>query len=147
MAWHNDLAGSLRMATRFTGRSGVRESLPMIVFAVVGFFALNFIWEELSLIYLLVILLPYTSTKWRRLHDLGRTGVWVLLPFAFILAAVALGTISTLRTPDVEFVGLGSLIIGLLGFFLTELIVLGVCLMPGQTEPNRFGPVPLREVP
>jgi uncharacterized membrane protein YhaH (DUF805 family) len=69
-----------------------------------------------------------------RLHDIGRSGWWVLAPIAFELGTVALGL--AFLTPEGFAVAAGLLTLATLALLLW----LGV--VPGQPNENRFGPAP-----
>jgi uncharacterized membrane protein YhaH (DUF805 family) len=51
--------------------------------------------EILTGVYLLAILVPFLAVTFRRLHDTGRSGVWILLcfvPFGAIFLIIFLAT-------------------------------------------------------
>jgi uncharacterized membrane protein YhaH (DUF805 family) len=111
----------------------------------------------LSNLWSLVTLLPWLAAAWRRLHDSGRPGWYVLLPWAFLLAVAlvmltSLGIFSVgIGSPQelmerVQSFGMGSFAaIFLLGWLLTfgSFIALIVWLCrPSDPGPNRFGPPP-----
>lgn len=69
-----------------------------------------------------------------RLHDLGKSGWWVLIPLAVELVAIAVA-ITTVSAEDGD-VLFGGAFLGIAGF----IVVLG--LIPGQPHANRFGDPP-----
>jgi uncharacterized membrane protein YhaH (DUF805 family) len=76
-----------------------------------------------------------------RLHDLGRSGWWIVLPIVGELAAVL--AISLMSHPTAELdndaiKGLATLA-GLVVLFLPTIALL---FIPGQQGPNRFGEAP-----
>jgi len=94
----------------------------------------------------LIIGLPVFQTLWtlgialggialgiRRLHDIDRTGFWLLTPFAFI-PVLFIGGVA-----DSEPI-LGLSFIVYIGFGITLFVF---SLLPGTKGANRFGPNPL----
>jgi uncharacterized membrane protein YhaH (DUF805 family) len=69
-----------------------------------------------------------------RLHDLGKSGWWVLIPLAIELVA-AVAAIAALSLED-AYIVFGGVFLAMAGF----VVVLG--LIPGQPHANRFGEPP-----
>jgi uncharacterized membrane protein YhaH (DUF805 family) len=69
-----------------------------------------------------------------RLHDLGKSGWWVVIPLALELGAVIVA-IAAFSAED-AYVLLGGAVLVFAGF----IVVLG--LIPGQPQANRFGEPP-----
>lgn len=69
-----------------------------------------------------------------RLHDLGKSGWWVLIPLGIELAAIVVAI--TAFPPEDASVIFGGVFLGVAGF----IVVLG--LIPGQPCANRFGEPP-----
>ena len=69
-----------------------------------------------------------------RLHDLGKSGWWVLIPLCVELGAVVVA-IAAFSTED-DYTLLGGAFVAIAGF----IFVLG--LIPGQPHVNRFGEPP-----
>lgn len=85
----------------------------------------------------LLTLVPQLAVSWRRMHDTGRPGWYVLLPAisAILLFVFALGNPNSALGP--------GLVIGLAAMALLFSIVILVWLaMPGQPGENRFGRAP-----
>ncbi len=85
----------------------------------------------------LAVLVPNLAVSVRRLHDIDRSGWWILMPLApYALAALL-------------FLGLQSFIIG---GVMALLVVVAVVVMlvwyctRGTAGPNRFGPDPLTDM-
>ena len=100
--------------------------------------------------------MPFLAVSWRRLHDIGRSGLWLLAPIAIL--TVGLGVVFLINMPVAEVkgglaatgnlklknpVGGLPLLIIVFGSFLTLLIWLCKKSQPG---PNKYGPNP-HEVP
>jgi len=98
----------------FRGRASQPEFWFWVLFAVIGAIATNtldaaiFVYHHglsplnspLSNIFTLVALLPSLAVATRRLHDVDRTGWWMLLVFTGIGIAVLLYWQSQEGTPD-----------------------------------------------
>jgi uncharacterized membrane protein YhaH (DUF805 family) len=69
-----------------------------------------------------------------RLHDLGKSGWWVLIPLGIELVAIVVA-IAVSSTEDAGIV-FGAVFLAVSGF----IVVLG--LIPGQPHANRFGDPP-----
>jgi len=103
----------------------------------------------------LVLLLPHFAAAWRRMHDTGRSGYYVLTPtlvsvaamlvaaFGLGLADMATGTLDSLLTSATLIVLIPLLIIGL----ISPLLVLWWLTRPSQTGPNTYGPNPHEVTP
>ncbi|HEX2825281.1 MAG TPA: DUF805 domain-containing protein [Burkholderiales bacterium] len=74
----------------FEGRSAREE---FWVFTLVNFIVslvLHFIFPLLGMIYALAVLLPGIGVGIRRLHDIGRSGWWLLISFVPLIGIVVL---------------------------------------------------------
>jgi uncharacterized membrane protein YhaH (DUF805 family) len=69
-----------------------------------------------------------------RLHDLGKSGWWVLIPIGIELVAIV-AAIAMFSTED-AYIVFGAVFLVVAGF----IVVLG--LIPGQPQANRFGEPP-----
>jgi uncharacterized membrane protein YhaH (DUF805 family) len=69
-----------------------------------------------------------------RLHDLGRSGWWVLVPLGIELVAI-IGAIALVPAEDAQVV-FGAALLVVVGF----IVLLG--LIPGDAQANRFGDPP-----
>ncbi|MGR3322324.1 MAG: DUF805 domain-containing protein [Pseudooceanicola sp.] len=99
--------------------------------------------------------LPALAAAWRRMHDTGRSGLYVLYPliamlgiFSFIAMvggaeAWASGDISALFSGVVGII----LIFAFIVLFLSPLIVLFWLTRPSQPGPNQWGPNPKEGAP
>jgi uncharacterized membrane protein YhaH (DUF805 family) len=76
MSWYLD---ALKNYSAFEGRSGRGEFCCFILFNIIICCALYFTNEGLWILYALAVLLPSIAVSVRRLHDIDRSGWWVLI--------------------------------------------------------------------
>jgi uncharacterized membrane protein YhaH (DUF805 family) len=94
----------------------------------------------LSGLFALAVLIPNLAVQVRRLHDLDRTGWWIVLPaFLYILGMILLFAGAAGGGGALGIVG-GILMFG--GFIAAIVLLVWFCL-PGTDGPNRFGGDPL----
>lgn len=74
----------------FTGRSRRAEFWWFVLFNLIISMVLSFVWELLSTLYGLAVLLPAIGVGIRRLHDTGKTGWWLLLNFIPLIGTIVL---------------------------------------------------------
>lgn len=103
----------------------------------------------LANIFSLVTLFPSLAVSVRRLHDIDRTGWWVLLPIVPMLAGgVALAvSAAAMMTGDGTAMGGVGMVAGILllvGFACAILLLVWYCTA-GTPGPNRFGEDPKGE--
>ncbi|MGC3939144.1 DUF805 domain-containing protein [Roseobacter sp. EG26] len=111
----------------------------------------------LGAVFLLAIFVPGIAVACRRLHDIGRSGWWQLMPVVAILAAVPIlfiatlgwtGTIEAFQTTGNVRVQLGPVggffVLVNFGCWLTLLVWLCKKSQPG---PNKYGPNPTEVTP
>lgn len=98
----------------------------------------------------LVTILPILAAGWRRMHDTGRSGLYLLYP---ILVWIGIGTFASMAgiTGSIlsgdfatAFAGLTGIImiIAMIIALFSPLIVLWWLTRPTQPGPNDYGPVP-----
>lgn len=94
-----------------------------------------------GMIAVVVLLLPQITVSVRRLHDVGRSGWWLLAPVGVAFAAgVAAGTTSG----DIGGTGLSAVTVGLLAATCAALVMIFVwSVTRGTIGDNRYGPDPL----
>lgn len=102
----------------------------------------------LTMIFALATVIPSIAVSVRRLHDIDRTGWWILLPIGFYLvgAVLAVAGIAQAATGGGGFgmAGVGMVLSGI-SLILWILLLVWYC-MPGTAGPNRFGEDPKGQV-
>jgi uncharacterized membrane protein YhaH (DUF805 family) len=153
----NGYLNAMRRYFEFGGRSSRYEFWFFVLFVTIASIVASFIdgllfgadQESigiLSPIVSIVHLIPGIAVSVRRLHDIDRTGWWILLPLvSVVVMIVLLGVVAlTAEDPIAGLTGLGMsmIIVGLV--YLAVLIVLIVFYCTrGTPGPNRFGPEPV----
>jgi uncharacterized membrane protein YhaH (DUF805 family) len=108
-------------------------------------------------IFSLSTILPMFSAGWRRLHDIGRRGWWLLMPPVTLLSIVAVMISSALgwseiveairTTGQIRLVnasGSGLALFVILASFIALIFMLS---RPSQPDPNKYGPNPNEVTP
>lgn len=91
-------------------------------------------------LFALAVLIPNLAVQVRRLHDLDRSGWWIVLPMIlYILGAILFFAGAAGGGGAMEIIG-GVLMFG--GFIVAIVLLVWFCL-PGTAGPNRFGADPL----
>ncbi len=99
----------------------------------------------------LVVLLPHLAAAWRRMHDSGRSGWYVLLPTvlaagAFAILIFGIGAASHFHGGTLDRMLTGATLLVVLPTFLilllSPLIVLWWLTRPSQPGANQYGPNP-----
>ncbi|MCD7035381.1 DUF805 domain-containing protein [Metabacillus sp. GX 13764] len=93
MQWYLDV---LKNYAVFNGRARRKEfwmftlvnAIFMIVLRILTMVAAVFFW--INALYALFILIPSIAVQVRRLHDVGKSGWWILLAFIPIVGAIVL---------------------------------------------------------
>lgn len=169
----------LRKYAVFTGRAARAEFWWWVLAVVIVSIALGMVdaviealsgWDGFSLlsgIFSLAVLLPNLAVTVRRLHDIGKTGWWVLLWIVLvvgpwlILAGLVLvavfGSLAAAGSAPGPVEAIGDLVTGLalvwvlaiLGLIFAILVSLAVVIWQivwlarqGETGANRYGPDP-----
>lgn len=101
----------------------------------------------LGFVFLLVMLgliIPMLAVGVRRLHDIDRTGWWLLAPAIPYAIAIAMMGTAFLGDPTslASSAGLGTAGIFMLIGFVMALVVFVFTLLPGTKGENRYGPDP-----
>ncbi|HEX9808102.1 MAG TPA: DUF805 domain-containing protein [Alphaproteobacteria bacterium] len=134
---------------QFSGRSRRAEYWYWTLFILLcslAFAALDYSlfatyqWGPVYSLFTLATIVPGVAVAVRRLHDIGRSGWWLLLMFAPLLGAIATGVAAvSLRAPE-----MWPLMTALGVAQLVGIVILVVwALRRGEPAPNRFGPDPL----
>ncbi len=84
MEWLNSVEQVLRKYAQFDGRSRRKEYWYFMLFyycVVLGFSLLSMVsvWFILLQLFTLAMLIPSLAVTVRRLHDIGRSGAWILI--------------------------------------------------------------------
>lgn len=136
----------LRNYANFRGRARRRELWLFLLFETVVILALgiagNRFWPAhvvmVVKVFMLLLFLPLLGVEVRRMHDIGRSGWWVVA--YWVLAAVlhAGDVLLQDRVSDIELIGVlvqGGCLLVLLGCFVQA----------GDAGGNRYGPDPKAE--
>ena len=145
----------LKKYAQFSGRAPRAEYwwfyLGYIIFAVVlnMLTGISELFGLLGILYLGLVI-PMIAVGVRRLHDIDRTGWWLLAPilpyaigFAMIFPAMMSGAAGSANPFNMTGLGVASIFL-LLGLAMA-LTVFIFSLLPGTKGPNRYGPDPYGE--
>lgn len=129
----------LRRFADFAGRSRRTEFWVFVLVVLVGQLLANYVdsaarnpallgrMRSAEALFTLVALVPTAAVSVRRLHDLGRSGWWMVVlavPYALWLATASGSAINSAA---------------LLAFAVAALVLLVLLVQPGQNGPNRYG--------
>ncbi|RDE08073.1 DUF805 domain-containing protein [Pelagibacterium lacus] len=152
----------------FTGRARLSEFWWFILFVILGGIGFSIIdWlifgidpqtgegrRVLSGLFHLAVLFPTLTVAWRRMHDTGRPGWYVLAPmllsfafmlfafggvFAFTMLEVRTGDPGALIGPAAMLGAFGMLAMGVLQLVLTVLMIWWLS-RPSEPGDNQYGP-------
>jgi uncharacterized membrane protein YhaH (DUF805 family) len=79
-----------RKYARFSGRASRSEFWWFMLFELLVFLVASLIHDWVYLVAVLALLLPGTGVGVRRLHDVGRSGWWMLLYFVPLIGFLVL---------------------------------------------------------
>jgi uncharacterized membrane protein YhaH (DUF805 family) len=138
----------LRKYVDFNGRARRAEYWWFVLFAILVGFAAGILDRliagdaamhqgPISVISSLALLLPSLGVSVRRLHDIDRTGWWIVI-FYVVLVVLAFVAIAAAFTGGAGIALALLLAIGVLGVWLVVWFA-----TRGTNGPNRFGPDPL----
>ena len=100
----------------------------------------------LSAVFGLVTIVPALAAGWRRMHDSGRSGLYLFYPLIVIVGissfAALTGAYGAVAQGTVGLVTTFVLIMAGLVFMLSPFVVIWWLARPSQPEANRFGPPP-----
>ncbi len=109
----------------------------------------------LATIFGLVMIVPLLSSGWRRMHDTGRSGLYLLYPL-IVMVGVTIATGLFVGFDAFEAGRLAQVMAGAAGLavvaalivlFVSPLLVLWWLCRPGQPHDNAYGPPPLDTSP
>ncbi|WP_454887026.1 DUF805 domain-containing protein [Sphingomonas oryzagri] len=88
-------------------------------------------------------MIPSIAVSVRRLHDVNRSGWWMVAPLLLLGVAMVSALARLGATPDASMLGFGIffMVAMLIGVVLSILLLVWAC-MHGTIGPNRFGPDP-----
>lgn len=103
-------------------------------------------------LFALATLIPALAAGWRRMHDSGRSGIYLLYPLIAMLGVVmymsfvtGLGAVTGGNLVRLLAEGAGLvMILAVVVAALSPLVVIWWLARPTQPEPNRWGPPPQR---
>jgi len=95
------------------------------------------VFEMLSNIYSLLMFIPNITLSIRRLHDIGKSGWFMLFPCVVILGLMALVSLFNLNGIIAAMVGLAMIVVAIYFFLLF--------VRNGDDGPNQYGPDPKHE--
>ena len=134
----------------FSGRAQRAEYWWFVLFTIIGnilstildglAFGMGEDGGPVAALFAIAVFIPTLSAGWRRLHDTGRTGLWILLPYAGLIWMIAAVIVVGINTggDSAGAVAIG----GTLGFFVLLIwVVVMLCQDSDQTT-NRYGPSP-----
>lgn len=105
----------------------------------------------IGLVFGLVTFVPSLAAGWRRMHDTGRMGIYLLYPVTIMIglafAVSVLDGVGLTGLPALEGPGLIALVAVMILFLLSPFIVLYWLLRPSDPGPNAFGPNPNEVMP
>lgn len=104
----------------------------------------------LASIFSLVTFIPLLAAGWRRMHDSGRSGIYLLYPLIVMFGVMSfIGFVAgfdAVMAGDLRAILAGAsgvvIGIGMFVFLISPLIVIWWLTRPTEAEPNRFGPPP-----
>ena len=139
----------------FSGRASRSEFWWFILFTIIARMLAALI-PGVGFIVGLALLLPYLSVTARRLHDINRTGWWLLLLSGVGVVGMIPGAYIGVGIANWAGGGLSGMILlssilalsgGYLGLIAGFLVMLPFLIKPGDPGPNRYGLDPLQMPP
>lgn len=91
MKFFDAVTSCFRQYVGFSGRARRSEFWYFSLFSTLVTGALTFLPQQLSivlLIFQLLTLLPGAAVSWRRMHDIGKPGAWILLAFVPVVGTI-----------------------------------------------------------
>lgn len=154
----------LKRYAQFSGRSRRKEYWMFLLFTILASIILGIIDAALGLtlggdddagnsfgntgvlggIFSLATLIPSIAVGVRRLHDINRTGWWLLMPVgAALVAGILGGTLGSATGTGLLGVGVGvGLALAVFALIIGGVLLLVFYCLEGTRGPNRFGPDP-----
>ena len=129
------------------GRACRSEFWYFVIFAFIAHLVLSFcavfpvIGELAGSVGSLLVLIPFSTVSIRRMHDLDKSGLWLLFPALLIVIALFLIVYGALATAGILF------FLGIVFILASAVSVVLIALLmdqPGTYGQNRFGPDPFQ---
>jgi uncharacterized membrane protein YhaH (DUF805 family) len=143
------ITAGYRNYAQFSGRTSRPEYWVFVAFLFVAQILSFLIAPMVAAFFALLSAMPGLSAAARRLHDIGRSGWWLILPAIVIPAwllvwiASAAAAMAVRVDPldnEIYFLSASAMMLGVVGFMVFWLAA------PSQPGPNKYGPNP-NEVP
>jgi uncharacterized membrane protein YhaH (DUF805 family) len=90
MNFGQSIGTCLRKTFHYAGRASRSEFWWFMLFNLIVSLAASQLDSGLSLLVTVLLLLPCSSVSWRRLHDIGRSGWWLLIGFIPLIGGLLL---------------------------------------------------------
>lgn len=162
MSFSDAVRSCLRNYVTFSGRASRPEYWFFILFNILASVVLGLVDRALfetpsdgpiAGLFSLAMILPLLAAGWRRMHDSGRSGLYLLYPIIAILGTVSFaGFLRGFDLSDPILTGVDMPALGTLASFvliaamivcvLSPLLVLWWLTRPTEPRENRWGPVP-----
>lgn len=159
----NGYMNAMRRYFEFSGRSNRSEFWLFVLFTII-ILVIAMIIDRLALgsegpgvlyfIVALVHLIPGISVSVRRLHDIDRTGLWVLLfalapTLIWVVGLIIMGGSIMMMMGGTDAsaaagfatMGMGFMLIGLINLIIA-IVAIVFYVTPGTPGPNTYGPPP-----
>ena len=99
-------------------------------------------WLRSQALWNLAIIVPTLALGWRRMHDLGKSGWWNILPLAPLVWAVTAVIILSEMDDNESPVTVAALGMGLVATLAAVIYVIILLARDSDPRPNRYGPSP-----
>lgn len=152
MSFSDAIRTCFRKYATFSGRASRPEYWYFVLFGFLGSIVTDLVSDGLSSLFSLVLLLPTLSAGWRRMHDSGRSGLYLLYPIIAVIGTMSfaafIGGLSfdTMLSDGLaqHFDGIAGLIlaVAMLVCAFSPFIVIYWLTRPTQPGPNDWGPAP-----
>ena len=163
MGFQNAIKSCLRKYFVFSGRASRAEYWWFALFVFLGGLAFAIVESLINGItgtrggptllsgtFNLTTFIPSLAAGWRRMHDTGRSGLYLLYPMIVVIGiavyiALFIGVDPLMSGDfDLETTGLNALILAIAGIVLmiSPFLVIWWLTRPSHTGPNQYGPNP-----
>jgi uncharacterized membrane protein YhaH (DUF805 family) len=116
---------------QYKGRARRKEFWMFYLFSSIFSFVLG-LFPVLGGIYSLVVMLPTICLSIRRLHDIGKSGWWLMLPLVSFIGVLGFLVLD---------IGVALFCMALL-FSISCITFLAYCCLDSQPDENQYGPNP-----